>query len=64
MREAKIKIGEDAKGGRPVGSNKSQIVANWQKEHPDSKKADCIRETGLDKKTVYKWWNYREESKK
>ena len=23
---------------------------------PNGKKADCIKETGLSKKTVYKWW--------
>lgn len=23
----------------------------------EGKKADCIRDTGLDKKTIYKWWN-------
>lgn len=40
--------------GRPV---KAEIVRRWQQEHPDGKKADCIRNTGLDKKTVYKWWD-------
>ena len=43
--------------GRPKGSSKQRkIVEAWQKEHPDGKKADCIRETGLSKPTVYKWW--------
>jgi len=27
---------------------------------PEGKKADCIRDTGLDKKTVYKWWSVGE----
>lgn len=40
--------------GRP---DKQTVVIKWQCEHPDGKKADCIRDTGLDKKTVYKWWN-------
>lgn len=35
---------------------KQAIVQQWKAEHPDGKKADCIRDTGLDKKTVYKWW--------
>lgn len=35
---------------------KSEIVEEWQKSHPDGKKADCIRDTGLSKNTVYKWW--------
>lgn len=43
--------------GRPKGSGeKLKIVEAWQKEHPDGMKADCIRETGLAKHTVYKWW--------
>ena len=42
------------KGGRP---DKQAIVEEWRKAHPDGKKADCIRDTGLDKKTVYKWWD-------
>lgn len=36
---------------------KKSIVLQWQEEHPDGRKSDCIRDTGLDKKTVYKWWN-------
>lgn len=42
------------KNGRPT---KSEVVKNWQAEHPNGKKADCIRETGLSKPTVYKHWN-------
>ena len=40
--------------GRP---DKQNIVKEWRKSHPAGKKADCIRETGLSKPTVYKWWN-------
>ena len=39
--------------GRP---SQEQTVREWQESHPDGKKADCIRETGLAKHTVYKWW--------
>lgn len=39
--------------GRP---DKQQLVEEWQKAHPNGKKADCIRETGLSKPTVLKWW--------
>ena len=35
---------------------KQEIVAAWRAEHPDGRKADCIRETGLSKPTVLKWW--------
>ena len=45
------------KAGRPKGSGTAeQTVREWQESHPDGKKADCIRETGLSKPTVYKWW--------
>lgn len=33
-----------------------QKVKEWQDTHPDGRKADCIRDTGLSKPTVYKWW--------
>mgnify|MGYP003421970366 CR=1 FL=1 len=48
-------LGEDEykNNGRP---DKQKIVEEWQESHPAGKKADCIRETGLSKPTVYKWW--------
>ena len=39
--------------GRPSAE---KTVREWRRLHPDGKKADCIRETGLSKPTVYKWW--------
>lgn len=44
--------GEDWHGRKP----KADIVKAWREAHPDGKKADCIRETGLSKPTVLKWW--------
>ena len=45
------------KDGRPKGSGeKSKIVEEWQRQHPDGKKIDCERETGLSRHTVLKWW--------
>ena len=41
--------------GRP---DKAEIVADWCRKNPNGTKADCIRETGLSKPTVYKWWFY------
>lgn len=41
------------KDGRP---SKQMIVNEWQQQNPEGRKADCIRETGLSKNTVYKWW--------
>lgn len=37
--------------------NKSYIVRDWKESHPGGTKAACIRETGLSKMTVYKWWD-------
>ena len=42
------------KNGRP---EKKQIVADWRAAHPDGKKIDCERETGLSRHTVLKWWS-------
>lgn len=36
---------------------KREVVIEWRKAHPDGKKRDCERETGLSKPTVLKWWN-------
>lgn len=43
----------DGNGRKP----KKNIVQEWRKQHPEGRKVDCIRDTGLDKKTVYKWWD-------
>ena len=46
--------GEWRKGnGRPSAEH---IVREWQENNPGKRKADCVRDTKLDKKTVYKWW--------
>lgn len=40
--------------------SKKDIVFSWYANNPGKKKSDCIRETGFDKKTVYKWWKEAE----
>ncbi len=59
---ATLSIMNDERGtavqGRP---SQEQTVREWQELHPGGRKVDCIRETGLSKPTVYKWW--REEEK-
>lgn len=42
------------KEGRP---DKKRLVEEWRERHPEGRKADCVRDTGLSKPTVYKWWN-------
>lgn len=57
IKALKIQLGENivwSKGGRP---STKQTVKDWQQLHPNSKKVDCIRDTGLSKPTVYKWWD-------
>lgn len=41
---------------RHVQESKEKAVQEWRQANPDGSKADCIRETGLSKPTVYKWW--------
>lgn len=53
MRRDVLGENEYKNSGRPTVQDK---VNQWQREHPNGKKADCIRETGLSKPTVYKWW--------
>lgn len=49
-----IKESEGLVEGRP---SKQKMIQQWRKEHPDGRKVDCIRDTGLTKPTVYKWWD-------
>ena len=40
--------------GRP----KAQVcVFEWRRQHPKGRKADCRLDTGLDPKTIRKWWD-------
>ena len=36
---------------------KQEQVLLWRKEHPNGKKIECQRETGLSRPTVLKWWD-------
>lgn len=54
MRNALYPDGEwRYKGGAP---SREQIVKDWRAAHPEGKPKDCIRDTGISKNTVYKWW--------
>lgn len=58
QRAFKVEMGECTNGGRPKGSGeKSKIVEEWQQQHPTGTKAECHRDTGLDPKTIRKWWD-------
>lgn len=41
------------KEGQPTKQN---IIKQWRKDNPQGTKAECIKETGISKPTVYKWW--------
>jgi len=52
--DVKYKIGEKVTGGgRPSAQRR---VYEWRQEHPEGKKIECERETGLSRHTVLKWW--------
>ena len=36
---------------------KKDIVQKWQLENPEGTKYQCVKDTGLSKNTVKKWWN-------
>lgn len=57
MKKFKKQLGEEIKEGRPKGTTKEQIIKEYRKNNPTSRKCDCIRDTGLSKPTVYKWWD-------
>ena len=43
--------------GRPVGSGtKENEVKEWRTQNPKGTKAQCNRDTGIDPKTIRKWW--------
>ena len=44
--------------GRPMNRSKQRTtVIEWRKQHPDGRKIECIRDTGLSKPTVSRWWD-------
>ena len=46
----------DGNGRKP----KKDIVEQWRLENPDGRKADCHRDTGIDPKTIRKWWDIKD----
>lgn len=58
IRQIKCSMGETVSGGgRP---DKREIVKEWRAAHPEGRKIDCERETGLSRHTVLKWWDSAE----
>ncbi len=60
MKALKKQLGESISEGRPKGSGTAQgRVYQWRQQHPMGRKVDCHRDTGLDPKTIRKWWEKR-----
>ena len=58
IKQISIKYGnEAAKGGRKP---KQKEVKEWREKNPLGTKAECIRQTGLSKPTVYKYWDFQQ----
>lgn len=53
MKDLKKELGEPMQEGRPSAE---PVIREWQQAHPDGTKADCIRDTGLSRSTVFKYW--------
>lgn len=53
IRDEVLELDWRNKDGAPT---KGHIVEAWQKENPGGTKYRCIKETGLSKNTVYKYW--------
>ena len=44
--------------GRPLGRDTVQsAVQEWRQQHPEGRKVDCHRDTGIAPKTIRKWWD-------
>ena len=52
---------DDGNGRKPGQSRERDAVIKWRQEHPEGRKADCIRELGFSKPTVYRWWDAEPE---
>lgn len=54
IKQFKKDLGEPMQLGR---HSKESVVKEWLRIHPEGKKIDCIRDTGLSRNTVSKYWN-------
>lgn len=46
------------RGGRKLGSSKyKKVIEEWRKSHKNGSIKECIRETGISRSTVYRYWD-------
>lgn len=62
-REFALKIAqEEGRVGRPKKSSKQrEMIADYQKDHPDATPKQCMADTGISRNTVYRWWKRNNE---
>ena len=53
IRKFKIEVGETTIKGAPT---KEDIVKEWIEKNPNGSQYRCVKETGLSRNTVRKWW--------
>ena len=64
MARSNLEILSEEKGKALQGrKEKKEIVRQWRAEHPNGKKIECEKETGLSRHTVLKWWSGEEAVK-
>lgn len=67
MTEAEKSVFDEAEEKKKERRRTTAVAAvrEWRENHPDGTKAACNRDTGLNPKTIRKWWevphNHREE---
>lgn len=57
MKQLQQDLGEYRGDGRPAGKSRERDrVLQYRAKHPDAKPSACIRDTGISRNTVYRWW--------
>lgn len=53
MKQVRKQLGEDVAGGR---RSKETVVLEWMAAHPDGRKSECSKDTGISRTTIDKYW--------
>lgn len=65
MARSNLEILSEEKGRALQGrKSKKDIVGEWRKINPEGTKYQCVKDTGLSKNTVKKWWKENKNIKK
>ena len=55
IKKSLVNEGLAKQGGIP--RTKDKVVREWRRQHPEGSKAECIRQTGISKSSVYRYWD-------